>query len=448
MTIGSGLLSDQRARLPHLVEGKRGVAGEVDDLRQDLGGALEPLAAFTTEEFTNPVAASAVNIEIATATTVAARTVPAFAAAGVAALAAHPRNIVFTTAGATPADAPATVVVTGKDVNGNVLTETVTLSQIAGAASTVKCFSELTSIVYAAADGTAATIAIGVGAIFGLGKKIVNRANLPAVIMEISDGSIVGSGGGGATTIATNNVSTAVNQATLMGGQAHYVDPDAADLVSVVADVLLADGAQVIASQPDFPRTLQVRITDGDASITAGEVTLVGRNACGEAITQVIPLTGGTQTVVTDDAYAQLTSATVTNLAGHGAGDNIGLGVGAAFGLPIPSTATLVDVIKTIVDSADETVAGVSSPASSHIVEPTSVPNAALDYTFHYFYSIAPVQDAHNHVQNTHAHGAVGGTGGTFVAAATSLPNGSYEPAVVPNGAIDYNLFYEYDPTA
>lgn len=37
---------------------------------------------------------------------------------------------------------------------------------------------------------------------------------------------------------------------------------------------------------------------------------------------------------------------------------------------------------------------------------------------------------------------------GTFKDAATVAPNGTYEPATVPDAANDYAIYYEYDPTA
>lgn len=37
---------------------------------------------------------------------------------------------------------------------------------------------------------------------------------------------------------------------------------------------------------------------------------------------------------------------------------------------------------------------------------------------------------------------------GTFVDAATSAPNGTYEPATAPDDANDYAVYYEWDPTA
>lgn len=174
-----------------------------------------------------------------------------------------------------------------------------------------------------------------------------------------------------------------------------FAAPDAADLVSVVADVLLANGALTIAAQPTQPCKLQVRITDGNGSITAGTLTLVGVNAKGQAVTQVINLAGGTRTVTTDEAYARLTSGTVAALAGHGAGDNVGIGQSAALGLPLPPNATGLVVFRAEVDGAVEAVGTVDATAGTII--PTTAPNATHTYTFWFTYqtgvgaAVAPV---------------------------------------------------------
>jgi len=193
MTTGSGLFSDKRAKKPHLVEGKSGVAGEVEDLRADVLATMVPMAAITVEEFIDPALGAVDDLEAATATTVAPRTVTTFEAAGLAALAAHPRNITITTAGTTPADAPPTALVTGT-YKGAVQTETITVAQTAATATGVKPFDGLTSVAYAAADGTGATNAIGIGN--GLGVTGVPKARAGAVnlITEIEAGTVVTTG--------------------------------------------------------------------------------------------------------------------------------------------------------------------------------------------------------------------------------------------------------------
>ncbi len=158
--------------------------------------ALQASGSQYTDEWTDPAAAATAGLKAATATTVAIQTVlPAgLLAPGIAALLAYPRNVTFTTAGGTAADAPATVVVNGTDVNDAVLAETITLAQTATIATGVKAFKTITSIVYAAGDGTGGTIAIGFGQVFGFTKKIKSRAGRPAVAVETAAGSLVTTG--------------------------------------------------------------------------------------------------------------------------------------------------------------------------------------------------------------------------------------------------------------
>lgn len=148
------------------------------------------------QEWTNPVAASANGLKTATATVATTSTVLAAAleTAGKAALAAYPRNVTFTTAGGTAADAPATATITGTDIDDSALTETVNLAQTATIASGVKAFKTITSIEFAAGDGTDATIAIGFGSVFGLAKKAKVRAGHVAVVQEIANGAVATNG--------------------------------------------------------------------------------------------------------------------------------------------------------------------------------------------------------------------------------------------------------------
>lgn len=161
-----------------------------------IGQQLAVLANIVVQEWTDPVAVSAAGLHAATATTVAVQTLTTadLIAGGKTALATYPRNVTFTTAGSTPADAPATAVITGTDIDGNALTETVTLAQTATIASGVKAFKTITTIVYAAGDGTGATIAVGFGAVFGLSSKLAARGGGAGVVNEIAAGSRVTTG--------------------------------------------------------------------------------------------------------------------------------------------------------------------------------------------------------------------------------------------------------------
>lgn len=168
-----------------------------------------------------------------------------------------------------------------------------------------------------------------------------------------------------------------------------YENVAAADLVSVVAALdPIANGTLTIAAQPKHPCKLQVRIVDANSSVSAGTVVLVGVGVNGQAVTQTISLAGGTRTVVTDDVYATLTSATVASVAGAAAGDTIGIGVSTALGLPAVVGATSLSVFKSCVNETNETVGTVDATAGSII--PTTAANGTNDYDFWYKFSVTP----------------------------------------------------------
>lgn len=203
MSNGSGLFTNQRPQKAHLMQGGGGIAGEVADLRDDVAKTLKPLAAITVDEFTNPGTSTSNNLKAATATVASPVTLAKsdLLSGGLSILAAAPRNLIFTTAGGTAADAPATATITGKGPNGEAQTETVNLAQTAAAATGVKLWTDITSIAYPAADGTGATIAIGVGKAMYLSKMPKARAGLAKAFLEIVAGAVV-----------TNGVFDATNQ--------------------------------------------------------------------------------------------------------------------------------------------------------------------------------------------------------------------------------------------
>jgi len=193
MSNGSGLFSNQGPKKPHLVTGHGGVPGEVDDLRGDVHRVLAPMAALSVDEYTNPAAGAAGDLEAATATTVAPRTVTTFLAGGLAKLAAYPRNLAFTTGGVTPGNAPDTVTVTGT-YRGKPQTETIALSQAAGQDVGTKPFSTVESVAYGAALDVDATVSIDIGAGLGTSEIPVSRAGLVAPVREIAIGAAVTTG--------------------------------------------------------------------------------------------------------------------------------------------------------------------------------------------------------------------------------------------------------------
>ena len=174
-------------------------------------------------------------------------------------------------------------------------------------------------------------------------------------------------------------------------GVARFLNPIAEEYVSIVADVLCADGAQIIAGQPDYPRELVINVTIATNPITGGIATVVGVGASGEAVNVVVDLTTAvTVKLYTGVALATVTRITVSGLAGGaGAGDNIGVGVSSKLGLPgsLTPPSSNFAVYKTVVNDADEAVAGVDTVNGT--VDPTTAPSGAADFQFYYTYRLA-----------------------------------------------------------
>ncbi len=190
---GSGLLKNARSIRANL--SKHGVTGEIEDLRKDTVEALANLCALTVEEFLNVPAASAAGVLVAVATTVAPMVKGASdLVGGVATILPFPRPVSVTTAGTTPADAPATVKVIGKDVTNKVLEETINVGQTATTVVGAKCFKVVERLEFSAADGTGATVSVGWGAPIGLSLKPKARAGSVFLDSEFAAGARVTTG--------------------------------------------------------------------------------------------------------------------------------------------------------------------------------------------------------------------------------------------------------------
>jgi hypothetical protein len=174
-------------------------AGVLSLVREIIGGAVVNAPAdVAVNEWVNPAASDVAGLLIATATAAVGVVQTVLAAAligaGKTALAAFPRNVTFTTAGVDPTHAPASVVITGTDINNAVLVESLVLSQSATTDQGVKAFKTLVSIVYGAGVDTDATVSIGFGKKFGLSRPLVLRAGSTKAIQEIAITAVVTTG--------------------------------------------------------------------------------------------------------------------------------------------------------------------------------------------------------------------------------------------------------------
>lgn len=148
--------------------------------------------------------------------------------------------------------------------------------------------------------------------------------------------------------------------------------PVAADNDRIVVSATIANGAQTIAAQPDCPRNITITVTDANASISAGTVTVVGTDSKGRSVQEV--LTFPTLTLTGTKIFASITSVTVSGLVGNGVGDTIIVGVGNVIGLPndISSSTSIKNVYLGGTRVASPTIAtgqsssGVDSSSSTY----------------------------------------------------------------------------------
>jgi hypothetical protein len=321
-------------KIDHLVSPGGGLSGEIYDLRKDILKEVGIMAGFVVEEFTNLPGAAAPGtavLKAATATVAAPVTVlPAgLLAAGIAMLAKHARQITFTTAGTTPADAPANVVITGVDHTGAVATETLALAQTAATATSVKAYKSITSLVYPAADGTGATVAIGIGAAF--------------------------------VYPATATVKAAV---TVMGASLSQ------------------------ASFQDAPRQL-VFTTGGTTPADApANVVITGKDINGNDMTETLTLAQTATTATSVKYWGKITKLDFP--AADGTGATISIGYAATVGLKrkIRSRAGLIATLKEVVNGAVVTTGTFAAPSTTDLPNgsytPASAANDVSDYAIYY----------------------------------------------------------------
>jgi hypothetical protein len=336
MSLGSGLFSAARAAFAHIIKPGPGVAGEIYDLRKDLNNAFAPMAAIAVEEFTTPPGSAALatnSLLAATATVAAPVTVlkAALVAAGLAQLALWPRQLTFTTAGGTAADAPATVAITGLDAFGAAQTETLALAQTAATVTSVKFWSDITSLVYPAADGTGATVAVGAAA------------------------------------------------AVLKGATATVAAP-----VTVLGTTLIQ------TDLANNPRQLVFTTAGGTAADAPANVVITGLDPQGKVITETLVLAQTATTATSVNAYSSVTSLAYP--AADGTGATIAVSFGAVIGLkrPVKSrTGAVVPIQHELMDGTAPTAGALSAPATVGPYggyTPNTAVNGVHKYAIYYEY--------------------------------------------------------------
>lgn len=136
------------------------------------GGIQQANGYIRRQKWTHPIATSATALKVLTATsastttTITPTTQPDFA------------RVITVTPGGTTADVAAgSYVVTGTNIRGEAMTETLTfLANATGAQTTTKAFKTVTSVLCPIQDGAAATFSIGVADALGLDRCMSEAA--------------------------------------------------------------------------------------------------------------------------------------------------------------------------------------------------------------------------------------------------------------------------------
>jgi hypothetical protein len=148
----------------------------------------------------------------------------------------------------------------------------------------------------------------------------------------------------------------------------------AAETVTIVADLDIDDvagydgatedlgGARTlaaIATRVEMPRNVVITVTDADASITAGHISVSGLNASGYPVREQFDMVSGagTTTFTGNQAYSEISAVICWGFAGvTNADDNIKVGVGDKIGLPMGKDCELIDVFAAHHGGAKEAV--------------------------------------------------------------------------------------------
>lgn len=162
----------------------------------------------------------------------------------------------------------------------------------------------------------------------------------------VDGGSGGGGGGGGGNPPSVVTVTHSTHE-TFFAPQPPETDGEGA---SILTDTDPVDGSIDITATLDHPRTLNIIITDTDASISAGILTVNGFDARGLAISDAISIAGVSGVTVRHGvkAFSRVTTAVITGLVGANVTDKYAIGYGTAFGLCIDTAGAYSALTETL----------------------------------------------------------------------------------------------------
>lgn len=205
---------------------------------------------------------------------------------------------------------------------------------------------------------------------------------LPAIASEVTGGIVTLTDSSGWN--GTHNDTLAANTAQKAGYM--YLPNILAATTSAKAtqlDVSLGASAMSGIVQPDVPRNIVINFTDANASISAFQVDVVGVAPDGTATAEQFVFAGGLHQAGSV-IHARITSITLTSVTGQGAGDALDIGHGVKIGVVLPAGSTSLSVLKLKVDGTIEAASATDTTNNSFTA--TTAPDGAKDYEVWYEY--------------------------------------------------------------
>lgn len=259
---GNSVWGSSGPKIPHLIQGG-GLPAEVKDIRSDITTMVAGQPCLVCEEFidTEPGTTNAIKTSIAVSTSVASYSGVALNGAVGGTALSVPRKVTVSTSGSTPADAPATLTVTGLDKDGVAQTEAIAVSQTVATATGALFFSQITQLDLTAGQGTDAALVFGLSSELLLQRTPVSRAGLAKAVFEIANGALVTTG---TLSVANKSYTPA---AAPDASKDYFIIYEAEPLILASAAALLPGSATEVSGPVLFP-------PEGDVQISAGEGVL------------------------------------------------------------------------------------------------------------------------------------------------------------------------------
>ena len=213
--------------------------------------------------------------------------------------------------------------------------------------------------------------------------------------------AILCAGGGGSVEIyglygeasaSGGGVSMFTGTPQIFAGEVTYTAPIASEQVTIAAAQTFANGTPLTfaSPRPKVPVCINIALVDANASVSTGTVTVTGVTSAGETVSDPVTFPGlGSTQRTTHYAFASVTSIVPSGFTGNTGVDTFSAGQSGIFGLPIPSNANNVAVIKYNYNTLDGGMpSGVSTPYMTY--NPPDATNGTAGYVLWYSYTLTP----------------------------------------------------------